>query len=136
MLALLKRAGSLLCLIGLVLFASIPAQSRVLKGSLFVQVMNGNTLSGHTPKGVPFNLYFLPGGSAKYEEKGGMSDIGKWRMSKAGRVCVIWRGWQQGRENCYVVSLQGRTITWSGAGESGSGYLRGFIASSFLRKGQ
>ena len=132
--AKLQRVTSLACLIALMLIVAAPAQSTVLKGDLFVEVMNGNTLSGFTLKGVPFNLYFLPGGSATYDEKGGISDTGRWRMSKAGRVCVKWRKWQQGREHCYVVRLKGRTIRWTGAGGSGSGLLRGFIASSYLRK--
>jgi hypothetical protein len=131
--AKLQRVTSLACLIAFMLIVAAPAQSTVLKGDLFVEVMNGNTLSGFTLKGVPFNLYFLPGGSATYDEKGGISDIGRWRMSKAGRVCVTWRKWQPGREHCYMVRLKGRTITWTGTGGSGSGLLRGYIASSYLR---
>ncbi len=39
-----------------------------LKGLNFIDVMSGNTLSGTTPSGAAFNMYFVDGGDVTYEE--------------------------------------------------------------------
>lgn len=108
------------------------AEPERLIGSKFITVMQGNTLSGETSKGVAFNAYFLPGGSVTYDDAGGAKDTGTWRLDKAGDVCVVWRNLRQGREDCYRVTLEGRRLSWTGKSGGGSGILRGTIAEGFV----
>ena len=56
---------------------ALPAvAAEVLKGSRFITVMKGNTLSGATDAGAEFNLYFVEGGRVTYEDSAGERDDG------------------------------------------------------------
>ncbi len=110
------------------------AEPLQLKGSMFINAMNGNTLSGKTSDGVAFNAYFLSGGIVNYEDVNGTKDAGKWHVDSDGDVCVAFQQMNDGKEECFFVTLDGRTVTWKGKTRAGSGMLRGSIVESFLEE--
>ena len=117
-------------------FAAAPAvithaESEVLKGTKFIAVVNGNTLSGKTKAGAEFHAYFLTGGIAGYEDKAGEKDTGTWRMREDGAVCVTWTGLLAGKERCAIVKLTGRTLKFEGNTRFGQAELLGHLASEF-----
>src|SRR5262249_60524787 len=73
--------------------AALPAAAapRQVQGSQFIEMMNGNTLSGTNAAGQAFNVYFLPGGVATYQDASGTRDPGTWHLDKDGYVCVAWQ---------------------------------------------
>jgi hypothetical protein len=111
--------------------AAAHAAPEPLKGSRFIEVMQDNTLSGTTEGGTAYNLYFLPGGAVTYDDASGAQDRGRWSIDPEGDVCVRFAALDDGRERCYRVELDGRTVTWQGKAE-GHATLRGGIAESFL----
>ena len=90
------------------------AETEVLKGTKFIAVVNGNTISGKTKAGAEFHAYFLSGGMAGYEDKVGEKDTGTWRMREDGAVCVTWKGPLAGKERCAIVKMKGRTLKFEG----------------------
>ena len=117
--------------------ASIPAYAagEILKGPRFISVMKGNTISGRTEDGTKFNVYFLSGGRATYTDSKGVQDRGRWRMNeKDDKVCVAWDNHRDGKEACSIVTLDGRTIHGKSGGTERAGYIRGYIAQTFLDK--
>ena len=134
----LLTAGALLAaLVGFsVAFAAAPtaithAETEVLKGTKFIAVMNGNTISGKTKAGTEFHAYFLTGGIAGYEDKAGEKDTGTWRMREDGAVCVTWKGPPAGKERCAIVKLKGRTLKFEGNARFGQVELLGHLANEF-----
>lgn len=112
----------------------VPARAEPtqLKGHMFISVMKDNTLSGQTGDGVAYNLYFLSGGAVTYHAADGDKDTGRWHIGDDGRLCVKFVKRDQGKENCFVVELEGRTLSWRGENGVERGTLRGGIADSFL----
>ncbi len=116
-------------------FTSIAnAEPKQMKGSIFVSTMQGNTLSGKTVEGVAFNAYFLRGGMVTYEDANGLKDTGQWRIDNEEDVCVAFKNMNDGKEECFFVTLDGRTVTWKGKTRAGTGMLRGSIVESFLQE--
>jgi hypothetical protein len=70
--------------------APAAAEPQAVRGDRFISMMDGNTLSGTTAAGTAFNLYFLPGGTATYQDAAGTRDSGTWHLDEAGDVCVAW----------------------------------------------
>jgi hypothetical protein len=107
------------------------AAAEQLSGSRFIEVMEGNTLSGTTAGGADYNLYFLPGGEVTYDDSTGADDRGRWFMDPDGDVCVSFEEVEDGAAQCYRVEIDGRTVTWNGkaGGETG---VRGGVVESFL----
>ena len=103
----------------------------MLKGTKFIAVVNGNTLSGKTKAGAEFHAYFLTGGIAGYEDKAGGKDIGTWRLREDGAVCVTWNGPLAGKERCAIVKMTGRTLKFEGNTRFGRVALLGHLASEF-----
>ena len=126
------RVGTILVLLVLSVAAVARAEGERLTGTQFVSVMDSNTLSGTTDAGVPFNAYFLTGGRVTYEEQSGERDNGTWRMDDDGDVCITWQRINEGREECFHVTLDGRKLSWKGKTGQGTGLLRGAIAETFL----
>ncbi len=105
------RTRNLILPLLLLLPAPAAAEPHPVRWGDFVTMMQGNTLSGTTAAGTAFNMYFIAGGNATYEEVGGTRDFGTWHLDKEGDVCVVWknspelgqwllprnRRWQQGR---------------------------------------
>jgi hypothetical protein len=122
---------------GLALIALAPgalhAQPKPLKGTRFLEVMQNNTLSGTTEGGASFNLYFLPGGGVTYDDSSGARDHGRWSLDPQGDVCVRFDQTDDGREQCYQVEIDGRSVTWRGKAGDGRATLRGGVVESFLK---
>jgi hypothetical protein len=122
---------------GLALLALLPspawAQPEPLKGIRFLDVMENNTLSGETEGGTAYNLYFLPGGEVTYDDASGARDRGHWSMDPDGDVCVQFEQLDEGRQHCFEVEVDGRTVTWRGKSGEGQATLRGGVAESFLQ---
>lgn len=109
------------------------AQAEPLRGTRFLEVMQNNTLSGTTESGAAYNLYFLPGGEVTYDDSTGARDRGHWSMDPQGDVCVRFDQVDDGRERCYQVEIDGRTVTWHGKSGEGKATLRGGVVESFLQ---
>ena len=90
----------------LVAIAAGPAAAEQLKGSRFIEVMQDNTLSGTTADGAAYNLYFLPGGEATYDDATGARDRGRWSMDADGDVCVSFEKVDAGPKGL-VLSFRG-----------------------------
>lgn len=105
-----------------------------LRGQRFIDVMEGNTLSGTTADGVAFNIYFLPGGEVTYDEASGSRDHGRWWMDPDGDVCVRWEGYASESDRCFAVSVDGDHLMWQGKGASGEDVLRGGVGDTFLQR--
>ena len=116
------------------LFTPAHSEPTQLVGNMFINAMKGNTLSGRTSDGVPYNAYFLSGGLVTYQAASGEKDTGRWHIGDDGRLCVKFVKRDQGKENCFVVELEGRTLSWRGENGAEHGTLRGGIADSFLEK--
>ena len=108
----LLTAGALLAaLVGFsVAFAAAPAaithaETEVLKGTKFIAVMNGNTISGKTKAGTEFHAYFLTGGIAGYEDKAGEKD-GAYPsyLTFARAVCTMMGCWQFASREVFSLS--------------------------------
>jgi hypothetical protein len=107
------------------------AAAEPLKGSRFIEVMEDNSLPGTTADGAAYNLYFLPGGEVTYDDSTGARAHGRWSMDPDGDVCVSFADVDAGRAQCYLVEIDGRSVTWRGKG-GGQATLRGGVAESFL----
>lgn len=123
--------------VGLAVAALVPdslhAQAEPLRGTRFLDVMQNNTLSGTTEGGADYNLYFLPGGELTYGDSSGARDRGRWSMDSQGDVCVRFEQVDDGREHCFQVEIDGRTVTWRGKAGDGRASLRGSVVESFLK---
>ena len=104
-----------------------------LKGQNFIDVMSGNTVSGTTPTGAAFNIYFVDGGDVTYEDSSGDHDQGRWQMDPDGDVCITWRKRDPEHQNCYEVTVDGDQVTWKGKNGSHEALLRGGVGTSFLK---
>jgi hypothetical protein len=126
--------------IAVVLAAAIApaaAEPQKVRGDQFITMMEGNTLSGINAGGTPFNLYFLPGGTATYDDGGGTRDSGSWHLDKEGDVCVTWQNPADRQEGCFSVTVDGRKVNWEGKAGSGRATLRGGVSETMLTaKGQ
>lgn len=103
------------------------AQSRQVKGSEFVTIMKGNTLSATSNAGVEYKAYFIGGGIATYEDENGKRDHGKWRINSNDEVCVTWNTIAEGQERCARVYENGNELVWKGEHISGEGKLLGTV---------
>jgi len=107
------------------------AQGKQLKGTMFVTVMNGNTISGTTAENIEFKAYFLSGGNATYEDAAGNRDRGRWYIKREEQVCVTWEKRKNGLEQCAIVTLDGHNLSWKGKGGSGRAKLLGSVLPGF-----
>jgi hypothetical protein len=123
--------GLLTALTALGLAAPALAAPEQLKGPRFIDVMSDNTLSGKTPDGADFNMYFLDGGGVTYEDSAGEHDRGRWLMDAEGAVCITWQG--QSEEHCFKAFVDGDRVSWQGKSGSGEGTLRGGVGAGFLK---
>jgi hypothetical protein len=110
----------------------IGAGPRLLKGDEFITVMQNNTLSGTTPAGAAFNVYFLPGGTVSYRDATGARDTGVWHLDNGG-VCVDWRDPGDKAQGCFRVRVDGDRVTLEGPSGSSRATLRGGISETFLK---
>jgi len=113
--------------------APADAAPMAVRGDQFITMMNGNTLSGTTAAGKAFNIYFLAGGIATYQEAGGTRDGGSWHLDKDGDVCVAWQNPAERQEGCFRVTVDGAKVAWEGKAGSGRATLRGGVSEMLLK---
>ena len=111
--------------------APAAAEPQAVRGNQFISMMDGNTLSGTSAAGTAFNLYFLPGGIATYQDAAGTRDSGTWRLDEQGDVCVAWQTADQ-QDGCFRVTVDGSKVAWEGKEGGGRAALRGGITETLL----
>src|SRR5262247_3969335 len=86
-----------------VVSATAPAAAapQPVRDGQFISMMQGNTLSGTNASGAAFNIYFLAGGVATYEDSTGVRDSGSWHIDKDGDICVAWKNPADRQEGCF-----------------------------------
>ena len=129
----LKPIGLLLALVVTASIAPAAAAPQAVRGDRFISMMEGNTLSGTTAAGTAFNLYFLPGGTATYQDATGARDSGSWHLDESGDVCVAWQNPADRQEGCFRVTVDGGKVTWEGKEGGGRATLRGGITETLLK---
>lgn len=122
-------------LFGLALLAAPPAATAedgtVLRGSMFVSVASGNTISGINKDGVRFHVYFLSGGVATFADENDRIDVGRWRIRpEDDAVCVLWKTITVD-ELCAIVTMDGGTLLLDGDVPVGEVELMGTIVTDF-----
>jgi len=117
----------------LLLSAPAAAEPQPVRWGNFVTMMQGNTLSGTTAAGTVFNMYFIAGGNATYQEVGGTRDFGTWHLDDDGDVCVVWNNSPDSANGCFRVTVDGSKVAWEGKETGGSGMLRGGVTETFLK---
>ena len=127
------RTGKLVLPLLLLLPAPAAAEPQPVRWGNFVTMMQGNTLSGTTAAGTVFNMYFIAGGNATYQEVGGTRDFGTWHLDKEGDVCVVWKNSPDSANGCFHVTVDGSKVAWEGKDTGGSGMLRGGVTETFLK---
>jgi hypothetical protein len=130
----MKKTILMLGLAALVL--PVAAQAEPLRGYNFINVVQRNTLSGTNAEGVRFNAYFLPGGTATYQDANGTNDHGTWMLDKDGDVCVTWAKMLAGKQNCYQVSINKSAVTWSNKDSTLHGNLLGAVEPLEMKAAQ
>ena len=129
--------ATLICFLSVLAVAAAAtpaaAEPQAVRGDQFIAMMNGNTLSGTTAAGTAFNLYFLPGGSATYQDATGARDSGSWHLDESGDVCVAWQNPAEQQEGCFRVTVDGGKVTWEGKEGGGRATLRGGITETLLK---
>jgi hypothetical protein len=113
--------------------APAAAEPQAVRGAQFISMMDGNTLSGTNAAGTAFNLYFLPGGTATYQDATGTRDSGTWRLDETGDVCVAWQNPADRQEGCFRVSVDRGKVVWEGKEGGGRATLRGGITETLLK---
>lgn len=132
----LVLAGTLVARVGVALAATAglaSAEPQAVRGDQFITMMQNNTLSGTTAAGHAFNVYFLPGGAATYEDASGARDSGTWRLDDAGDVCVAWQQPADKQEGCFRVTVDGRKVAWDSKTGGGRATLRGGVTDTLLK---
>ncbi len=127
------RTRNLVLPLLLLLPAPAAAEPHPVRWGDFVTMMQGNTLSGTTAAGIVFNMYFIAGGNATYQEVGGTRDFGTWHLDKDGDVCVVWKNSPDSANGCFHVTVDGSKVAWEGKDTGGSGKLRGGVTETFLK---
>ena len=77
------------------------------------------TISGRTHKGVPFEVTYEASGKIVGLSQG-YADEGKWWVNGP-MICRKWKTWDQGRERCSTVEMNGKEGRYQRVDGSGSG---------------
>lgn len=124
--------NSLVLVLAAAAAAPAAAEPQAVRGNQFITMMDGNTLSGTSAAGTAFNLYFLPGGIATFQDAAGTRDSGTWRLDEAGDVYVAWQNAADRQDGCFRVTVDGGKVTWEGKEGGGRATLRGGITETLL----
>lgn len=127
-------AGSLLALA--LLMQPLTASARDSQGDRFITATEGNTVSGTTPAGLAYHLYFLAGGQVTYLDETGVTDSGTWNLDPGGNVCLRWQKPIDGMEGCFQPSISGDRVTLGSKDGSLNGTLNGNVTDRFARHGK
>ena len=129
----MKASHVLIAVVLVAVAAPAAAEPQKIHGDQFITMMQGNTLSGTNAAGKPFNVYFLPGGGATYDDGAGTRDSGSWHLDKDGDVCVAWTNPADLKEGCFNVTIDGSKVNWEGKAGSGRATLRGGVTDMVLK---
>ena len=116
------------------LLAGVPAEAKMLRGDAFITAMDGNTLFGNSADGMPFKIYFLPGGQVTIQQGSAHPKYGHWDIDESGDVCVKWAKQMIADSGCFRVDLDGNKVTWSNKDGTHTGGLLGSVAPLETRK--
>jgi hypothetical protein len=122
----------LLFSIALFLVSPVVTSAESHRGDQFVTTMDGNTLSGSSPAGLAFNLYFLAGGRVTYANIAGVRVEGAWHLNQTGDVCIEWPRPVDAWEGCFRMSIDGDQVIWRSEAASGHGVLRGSVTDVYV----
>ena len=120
----------------LALLGGVPADAKTLHGDEFITAMDGNTLSGKGADGIPFNIYFLPGGQLTIRQGSALPTYGHWAIDESGDVCVKWAKGVIADAGCFRIDLDGNKMTWSNKNGTHTGGLLGGVAPFDMRKAE
>ncbi len=129
----MNRSSILIALVAIAAAAPAAADPQKVRGSQFITMMDGNTLSGTNAAGDAFNIYFLAGGTATYQDATGTRDGGSWHLDKDGDVCVAWQNSEDRQDGCFSVTVDGAKVAWEGKAGSGRAALRGGVSEMLLK---
>ena len=129
----MNRSSILIALVVAATAAPAAAAPQVVRGDQFITMMKSNTLAGTTAAGDAFNIYFLAGGTATYQDASGTRDGGSWHLDKDGDVCVAWQNPADRQEGCFRVTVDGAKVAWEGKAGSGRAALRGGVNEMTLK---
>ncbi|MCW9033765.1 MAG: hypothetical protein OQJ97_06050 [Rhodospirillales bacterium] len=102
-----------------------------MRGTQFIGLVKGKTLSGKNTAGVKFHLYFLRGGIVTYMDKKGSKDTGKWYVKDDKYICVRWQKMYANKQRCASAYYKDRKIIYHGMHGSGEVDLLAYIADGF-----
>ena len=126
-----RLAGSLLA--ASFLMQPLAASARDSQGDRFITATEGNTVSGTTPAGLAYHLYFLAGGQVTYVDETGTMDSGSWKLDPTGNVCLQWQKPIDAMEGCFQPSISGDRVTLENKDGSLNGTLNGSVTDRFAR---
>jgi hypothetical protein len=118
----------------LTLLSEVPAEAETLRGDAFITAMDGNTLFGKGADGMPFKIYFLPGGQVTIQQGSAHPKSGHWAIDESGDVCVKWAKQVIADSGCFRVDLHGNKMTWANKDSTHTGGLLGSIAPLETKK--
>ncbi|MDJ0893698.1 MAG: hypothetical protein QNJ92_01040 [Alphaproteobacteria bacterium] len=109
-----------LLVIGLLAPAMVLADDwKQLKEGDLKGLFPGATISGRTDKGAPFEAEYKTDGSLVGLSQG-YADEGKWWVN-GDTICRKWGKWDQGRERCSRIEVNGADYRYQRVDGSGSG---------------
>jgi GntR family transcriptional regulator/MocR family aminotransferase len=84
-----------------------------LKGDAIAAALAGGTLKGVNSYGNPYTVRVLADGSLDgvAGKNGEYTDKGHWRV-EGDRFCRQWQTWLDGKEDCFLVVLDGTQVAW------------------------
>ena len=129
----MKTSHILISVVVAAAVAPAAAEPQKVRGNQFITMMQGNTLSGTNAAGTSFNVYFLPGGTATYDDAAGTRDSGSWHLDEDGDVCVAWQNPADLQEGCFSVIVDGPKVNWEGKAGGGRATLRGGVTETVLK---
>ena len=103
---------------GLTAFALLPVPALADQKLTALEIhalLDGRTALGNW-RGTDTRQYFAPSGSTTYLEKGGIPDVGRWRVDEAKNQYCSW--WERGGWSCYDVETDGATYYWVSPGSA------------------
>ena len=118
----------------LTLLSAVPADAETLRGDAFITAMGDNTLFGNGADGMPFKIYFLPGGQVTIQQGSADPKYGHWAIDESGDVGVEWAKQVSADSGCFRVDLDGNKVTWSNKDGTHTGGLLGSVAPLEMRK--
>jgi len=84
----------------------------LVRGDQFITMMDATRSPARPPRGKAFNIYFLAGAIATYQEAGGPRDGGSWHSTRTATSCVLPAEPAERQEGCFRVTVDGAKVAW------------------------